>query len=188
MSEARIDSLSNESNTGGPTLSGITTFSGTNYFVPPVGDTAQRPQNPQKGALRFNTDTAHLEYFRGNTLGWTEIEASHGQLGGGTGSNTGTGARGVFGNRAEPSITDEIDYITISTLGNAQLFGESITNRYCYGSCSSSTRGFMAGGFSPVDDTIEYVIFSSTGDATDFGNLTDGRRGTAGASNGHGGL
>ena len=175
MSEARIDSLSNESNTGGPTLSGITTFSGTNYFVPPVGSTAQRPQNPQKGALRFNTDTAHLEYFRGNTLGWTEIEASHGQLGGGTGSNTGTGARGVFGNRAEPSITDEIDYITISTLGNAQLFGESITNRYCYGSCSSSTRGFMAGGFSPVDDTIEYVIFSSTGDATDFGNLTVAR-------------
>ena len=70
MSEARIDSLSNESNTGGPTLSGITTFSGTNYFVPPVGSTAQRPENPQKGAIRFNTDTKHLEYYRGDTIGW----------------------------------------------------------------------------------------------------------------------
>ena len=64
MSEARITNLSNESNTGGPTISGITTFSGTNYFVPPVGNTAQRPENPQKGAIRFNTDSKHLEYYR----------------------------------------------------------------------------------------------------------------------------
>jgi len=82
MSEARVNNLSNESNTGGPTISGITTFSGTNFFVPPVGNTAQRPDNPQKGELRFNTDSKHLEYYRGDTIGWSEIEASHGQLGG----------------------------------------------------------------------------------------------------------
>ena len=64
MSEARVSNLSNENNTGGPTISGITTFSGTNFLVPPVGNTAQRPDNPQKGALRFNTDTAHLEYLK----------------------------------------------------------------------------------------------------------------------------
>ena len=52
MSEARVNNLSNESNTGGPTITGITTFSGTNYFVPPVGNTAQRPENPEKGSLR----------------------------------------------------------------------------------------------------------------------------------------
>ena len=66
MSEARVNNLSNESNTGGPTITGITTFSGTNYFVPPVGSTLQRPENPQKGELRFNTDTKHLEYYRGD--------------------------------------------------------------------------------------------------------------------------
>ena len=96
MSEIRVNNLSNESSTGGPTISGITTFSGTNFFVPPVGNTAQRPQDPQKGALRFNTDTKHLEYFRGDTIGWSEVEASHGQLGGGTGSNAGVGARGIW--------------------------------------------------------------------------------------------
>jgi len=111
MSEARIDSLSNENNTGGPTLSGITTFSGTNYFVPPVGNTEQRPENPQKGALRFNTDTKHLEYFRGNTIGWVDIEASHGQLGGGTGSNAGTGARGLWSGGDTPTIVTLIEYI-----------------------------------------------------------------------------
>ena len=68
MSEIRVNNLSNESSTGGPTISGITTFSGTNFFVPPVGNTAQRPENPQKGALRFNTDTKHLEYYKGCLL------------------------------------------------------------------------------------------------------------------------
>ena len=124
MSEARVNNLSNESNTGGPTITGITTFSGTNYFVPPVGNTAQRPDNPQKGALRFNTDSKHLEYYRGDTIGWVDVEASHAQLGGGTGSNTGKGHRGLYGSGqkapSQGTYATEIDFLTISTLGNAQ--------------------------------------------------------------------
>ena len=75
MSEVRVNNLSNENNTGGPTISGITTYSGRHFFVPPQGDTASRPSDCEPGSLRFNTDTAHLEYFRGNTIGWVEIEA-----------------------------------------------------------------------------------------------------------------
>ncbi len=167
MSEARINSISNEQGTGGPTISGITTFSGTNYFVPPVGNTAERPENPQKGALRFNTDSAHLEYFKGDSLGWVEVEASNEELNG--------GYRGVFGMRAEPSITDSIDYITISTAGNAQDFGNSTDSRYTYSTCASATRGFMAGGAFSLVDTIDYITFSQTGNAIDFGNLTQSR-------------
>jgi hypothetical protein len=37
MSEARIDRIANENNTAGPIISGITTFSGQNFFVPPKG-------------------------------------------------------------------------------------------------------------------------------------------------------
>ena len=182
MSEARIDSLSNENNTGGPTLSGITTFSGTNYFVPPVGNTEQRPENPQKGALRFNTDTKHLEYFRGNTIGWVDIEASHGQLGGGTGSNTGTGARMIFmGGTDGSSVLSLIEYITISTLGNAQDFGNLLSTEMEGASCSSSTRGFYFGG-DPADNDIEYVTFSSLGNATDFGNCNNNSKSGSGCS------
>ena len=183
MSEARINSLSNESNTGGPTLSGITTFSGTNYFVPPVGSTVQRPQNPQQGELRFNTDTAHLEYFRGDTIGWSEIEASHGQLGGGTGSNAGTGARGVFG-CGFPN-TSKIEYITISTLGDAQDFGTSTrADRHAYSGVSSKTRGCWGGGFpQATQTTIDYITFSQLGNAIDFGDMFQGRIGATGFSN-----
>ena len=45
MSEVRVNNLSNENLSGGPpTISGITTFSGTYLFTPPQGDTASRPQ------------------------------------------------------------------------------------------------------------------------------------------------
>jgi len=144
--------------------------------VPPQGDTASRPSSCPPGSLRFNTDSAHLEYYRGDTIGWVEIEAELTEpLGGGTGSNTGLGVRGVFGMRAEPSITDSIDFITISTLGNAQDFGDSTDARYTYSTCASRTRGFMGGGFSGLTDTIDFVTFASTGTAVDFGNLTQSR-------------
>ena len=68
MSEVRVNNLSNENNTGGPTISGITTYSGRHFYVPPQGDTASRPQDCPPGSFRFNTDTAKLEYFRGDTI------------------------------------------------------------------------------------------------------------------------
>ena len=52
----------------------------------------------RQGSLRFNTDSAHLEYFRGNTIGWVEIEAElTAPLGGGTGSNTGSWCSWIIG-------------------------------------------------------------------------------------------
>ena len=173
MSEARIDSLSNESNTGGPTLSGITTFSGTNYFVPPVGTTAERPENPQKGSIRFNTDTKKLEYFRGNTIGWSDIEASNHELGGGTGSNAGTGTRGIYGGYHVSGTT--IEYITLSTLGNSENFGNLSHGRYqASQNCCNETRMIWGGGYDGGgwEDTIDYVTVATKGDAIDFGNLS----------------
>jgi hypothetical protein len=56
------------------------------------------------------------------------------------------------------------------------------------GSCASSTRGIIAGG-SPTNNTIEYVTIATTGDAQEFGDLSQaGKRDIAGLSNGHGGL
>ena len=171
MSEIRVNNLSNESNTGGPTISGITTFSSPYFFVPPVGNTAQRPENPQKGAIRFNTDSKHLEYFRGNTFGWSEIEASNQELNG--------GARGVWmgGRTTGGGNVDVIEYCTISTLGNNIDFGNLTVARNGPSGCSNSTRAIWSGGAtSPtstnVQDTIDYTTIATLGDATDFGNLT----------------
>jgi len=51
-------------------------------------------------------------------------------------------------------------------------------------------RGVFAGGHSGSTnyDVIQYITIASTGDTTDFGDLTGATRGTGGTSNGHGGL
>ncbi len=179
MSEARIDSLSNESNTGGPTLSGITTFSGTNYFVPPVGTTAERPENPQKGSIRFNTDSKHLEYFRGDGIGWSEIEASSEELDG--------GHRGITasGNGTPSNTSTGMEYHTIPTLGNGTDFGDLSQGRRVLAAASSRTRMVTAGGYGPsTTDKMEYHTIASTGQTgIDFGNLDTARYGLGGLSN-----
>ena len=186
MSEARIDSISNEHNTGGPTIAGITTFSGANYFVPPVGGTAERPENPEPGSIRFNTDSKHLEYYRGNDIGWVEIEASNEEVGGEGGSNEGVGVRGVFGcGYKAPGNTDVIEYLTISTLGDAKDFGDATrTDRHAYSGVSSRTRGCFGGGFPQgTQATIDYITISQPGNAIDFGDLSVGRIAATGVSN-----
>ena len=178
MSEVRVNNLSNESLSGGPTISGITTFSSPYFFVPPQGDTVSRPQDCQPGSLRFNTDSSHLEYYRGDTIGWVEVEAELTEsLGGGTGSNTGLGARALFTGGQAPGNTDAIDFITISTLGNSQDFGNLTTSLSNTGSGASRVRGLICGG-EPIRADIEFVTFASTGNATDFGaDLPGNQRG-----------
>ena len=179
MSEIRVNTLGNESNTGGPVLSGITTFSGQQYFIPPTGTTAQRPSGCPPGSIRFNTDTAHLEYWNG--LVWLEFEASSVELGNQlvTNSAGGTGTRGVFAGgykgHPSPALTNEIRYLTIDTLGTDQDFGDLSAARYSIGATGSRTRGIFAGGRHPafIQD-IHIITFASTGNSTDSGsNLTD---------------
>ena len=183
MSEIRVDSIGNESNTGGPVLSGITTFSGQQYFIPPKGTTAERPSDCPPGSIRFNTDSAHLEYWNGSV--WLEFEASSEQLGDNNNTNStgGTGTRGLFMGGG-PSYVDTIDFISISTLGNAQDFGNLSQARWTGGSAASSTRAVTAGGeTSSIVNTIDFGIFASTGNFSDFGDLATGMgQGVGGAS------
>ena len=177
MSRLNVGNLYNENEDGAPVVSGISTFSSPHYFVPPSGSTAQRPSNPGEGMIRFNTDSGHLEYYTGTH--WADVIVNNNELGDQNNSNSsgGTGHRGLVGGGSEPSVSDTINYITISTLGNAQDFGNlSQAREYpAAGQGSSTTRGLFAGGrTSPSNyvDTIDFVTMASTGDASDFGNLT----------------
>ena len=180
MSEVRVNNLSNESLSGGPTISGITTFSSPYLFTPPVGNTASRPSSCPPGSLRFNTDSAKLEYYRGNTIGWVEIDAELTEpLGGGTGSNVGLGHRAIFGGSNSPY---PIEFITISTFGNSQDFGDLNQNLYWNAGSASRTRGLINGGYNGAD-TIQFVTIASIGNAAVFGNLTSGRHQLGALSN-----
>ena len=175
MSQINIRNLSNENNDGSPEIVGVSTLSATSFFVPPKGSTAERPSDCEPGSIRFNTDTSNLEYFRGKTLGWSQFELVNPNLGGGTGSNTGVGTRGIFGSGEAPH-GDTIDFLTISTFGDSTDFGNLTQDRRSGGAMGSSeTRGLFAGGQHPSPFTffniIDFVTIASTGNATDFGDL-----------------
>ena len=110
MSELNASNLRKEHGNEGPDLVGTTELTSPYFMVPPSGTTAERPQNPQPGTLRFNTDSGTLEYFKGNRLGWETIDRVSPNLNG--------GARGIWAGGFTPTVLNTIEYITISTLGN----------------------------------------------------------------------
>ena len=178
MSQINIRNLSNENDDGSPEIVGVSTFSATSFFVPPKGTTLERPSDCEPGSIRFNTDTANLEYFRGKTIGWSQFELVTPDLGGGTGSNTGVGTRGVFmsGYITGSDSSNVLDFVTVSTLGDAQDFGDLVIKRHYQGGAASRTRGYSIGGESPGSPngvaSIDTFVFASTGNATDYGDLT----------------
>lgn len=89
-----------------------------------------------------------------------------------------------------PNSTNDIDYITIATTGNATFFGDIATRAYGIASLSSTTRAVFAGGNQPTGSTtaIEYVTIATTGNATSFGSLTASQRFKVGAGSSTRGL
>ena len=186
MSEFKASGFSDEFGSSGPNIVGLTTFTSPYYFVPPSGSTAERPSSPAPGMLRFNTDIGRLEVWRNDH--WATILGESPNLGNQNVTNSagGTGTRGVIvggygGSPASPKAT--IDYLSISTLGNTQDFGDiSSGTRYRAGCAASRTRGVFAGGVPETTD-IHFITIASTGNSTDYSNLTDSKAATSGCSN-----
>lgn len=67
---------------------------------------------------------------------------------------------------------DNIEYVTIASLGNSTDFGDQTQTAYYPAGGSNSTRGLIAGGTDPGINVIQYITIASTGNAADFGDLT----------------
>ena len=96
--------------------------------------------------------------------------------GGGRSSST----RGVLMGHGDG--TNRIQFITIMTTGNSQDFGDLNTSSYGVGAgeVSDGLRAVAMGGSgAPADQTnvIDFITIATTGNATDFGDLTQARRG-----------
>ena len=125
--------------------------------------TEQRPIQPTPvGALRFNTDSAKLEYFDGNQYVNITTDSPEQNTGGTRGMTSGAYPNG-----------NQMDFFNIDTTGNSVDFGNRTISAQQPGSVASRTRGCTAGGATPSNsDVIDFVTMSSQGDAVDFGNLT----------------
>jgi len=100
------------------------------------------------------------------------------------------------GGRNGSTYYNVIDYVTIASTGNATDFGNLITHKMDHGAASDKITAVFAGGrgnsdgsSAPTHETIDSVTISTTGNASDFGDLNNDKSyGTSGASNAHGGI
>jgi len=165
---------------GGGRLDSLTI---TGTFDLPTGGSANREVTPEKGSTRFNQDLGQLEFYTGYE--WRTVSSYDG---------TGRG-RAVFAGGYTPAFMQVIDYVNISTFGNAVSFGELDTGKYvAIHGFADSTRGLFNGGYKNGTTTagnneMHYITIASTGNSIDFGDLIGGSNwGRAGASSSTRGL
>ena len=128
--------------------------------------TEQPPIQPTPvGALRFNTDSAKLEYFDGNQ--YVNITTDSPE------ANTG-GTRGVFGGGYTGGLFQPVTQINVNTTGNASSFGNLAAASRGVSGLGSRTRAVFVGGYEPgYSNRIQFHNFSNSGTyGTDFGDLT----------------
>ena len=118
----------------------------------------------------------------GNATDFGDMSSAIGYGSGSSNNVRGVIVAGVYASDGT-SPANNVDLLTISTLGNSVDFGNLSVARYALGSFSSSTRSVNGGGYgSGAVDTIDYFTIASVGNATDFGNLTVAKYETTGAS------
>jgi len=98
----------------------------------------------------------------------------------GLGTGCASSTRGLLAGGRTPTNLNIIDFITISTLGNAADFGDLAQARHGLSAGSNSIRGVFGGA--ATENRIDYVTIPTLGDAVDFGDLTSSRNPRAMAS------
>lgn len=131
----------------------------------------------------------------GNSTNFGSLTVAREAAGSCSNGTRGLWAAGISAPSGTPVNT--IDYVTIASAGNAVDFGDLIntptswTPPGVYDMCgtSNSTRGvFLGGSDGNGTNIIQYVTIASTGNATDFGDLTTSGQASGATSSAHGGL
>ena len=142
------------------------------HFSVPVGDTAGRNKSSgyTEGTVRYNRDLGTMEFFNGNE--WRQFNYQSDSQ-----NSPSRRGRAVFGGGNTPSKVSDIDFVNISSLGNAKSFGDMSTTMNQAAGSASEIRGLLSGGYdgSSRSDNNDYITIASEGDAIDFGNLSAGR-------------
>ena len=121
-----------------------------------------------------------IEYFdiqnSGNATDFGDIGGTGSNQAGGQVSNASRIVSGLGFSRYSGSYVyeDRMEYITSSTTGNAQNFGNLTTGRGDNFACSNGTRGVFMGGYEQgtgMVNKIDYITIANTGNGTDFGDL-----------------
>ena len=116
-------------------------------------------------------DIQHVTFAsKGNATDFGNDTAENHSNGAGFQNSTRSGVAGGSG------LNKEIDFITTQSSGVSNDFGDMVDGRGGIAGASSQTRGLFFGGYKSPSSTsfniIEYVITSTTGNAANFGDLS----------------
>jgi len=150
--------------------------------------------SPTRGLIKDGSDDDNSISFV--TIATTGNAQDFGDLIVSRGTHVQTAAnstRGIFagGNGPSPNqpSNNEIQFVTIATLGNSTEFGDlTRSTAETNAGASDPTRAIFMGNGPGAGDTIDYVAIATQGNAVDFGNLSANRTHNCGCSNAHGGL
>ena len=182
--------------TDGPVFQGGAGYASQNWLTLPKGTTTERFPDFATNAVAAASargliaggfpSTDVIQYVTiasfGNAIDFGNLAAGNYGLGA-CASRT----RGVFMGGQDPGVSNRIQYVTIESTGDTTDFGDLTVARRYLAACSNSTRGVaFGGGIGPgapqAKNEIDYVTIASTGDATDFGDLTDAYYAPSGCS------
>ena len=183
MSEFKVNTITNRDGSYGPQVCGITTF-GSSGMTLPSGPTEMRGGRGRGIFAGMEPKAQHIDKIEiaseADAIDFGDLRQSKMAT-----SATASSTRGVvFGGYASPSYLTDIDYITVPSGGGGNEFGELANGRGWSAACGDGIRGIVAGTW-PGPAAIEYVNIATTGDASNFGELSVRPDGFTGFQNGH---
>ena len=132
-------------------------------------------QNPQSTATKNIISFVTIQSL-GNALDFGDLTYARGAL-----AAAASPTRGIyFGGRTAPGNDDKvvhIDFVTISTAGNAADFGDLAVATSHFTAFSNAVRGvkgqgYQGSGYSSRVNTIDFITMATLGNTTDFGDAT----------------
>ena len=171
MTEIKVDNVQNAAGSGkpnfpvSPTHSAGSALSTLNTYCISSGT---EPSSP-KMELVVDSDNDKVMVYIAGEFKEIELNASSGA------AFTWGGDRGVFASGyANGNFQNTIDYINLTSAGNATDFGDTTETRNGARATGSSTRfvtgtGYTGSGYS---QNLDYITTATTGNASDFGDHT----------------
>lgn len=168
MGTLRVNSIVDAAGTGAPNIPDGIKIGGValaSVTTMQYASQSSEPSAPKNGAIWWNPSTLKYNVYMNGK--WVEVQFTERTL-------DWYGDRAVFSYGINQSSSSNMDYVRISVLGNAAVFGTMSNYSYTAG-CSNSVRGVFAGGTtggSSIVNSMEYITFGTLGNTTSFGSIT----------------
>ena len=185
MAKLKVDTISGIG-TEGPVFEGDIQFTSQNFLTLPKGDTTQRGRGravffsgndnttPAADAVKNNIDFIQIQSM-GNTVSFGDSINTKRRRAQAAGSSSTRGVNCGGFQPSSPSRVDTIEFITIATQSNSTDFGNLTSAASDIGTVSNGVRAVSTLGIeSDFSNSIDTFVITSTGDATDFGDVASG--------------